>query len=187
MPTPSLLLRWIVCLLIVISPSLKAAAADSSDGEVWHGWLVKHRGVVVRPHQSAGRVRYETPKLPAPIQARIDSRLVRAASIAEARAQSHSIRRCWQYVKTALLKADAVKSYPQTAYAKQAARELVTEHGFVRLPVRDPARAPVGAVLVYGGNGAGHVEIRTPRGFVSDYRSAYPCALPFIGAYAKGS
>jgi len=43
----------------------------------------------------------------------------------------------------------------------------------------------VGAVLVYGGGGAGHVELRTPHGFTSDYHSSRPSCLPFIGAYTR--
>ena len=31
---------------------------------------------------------------------------------------------------------------------------------------------PLGSVLVYGGKGAGHVELRTAKGFVSDFASA---------------
>lgn len=58
-------------------------------------------------------------------------------------------------------------------------------YGFVRLPVRHPARAPLESVLVYGRRGAGHVELRTVSGFVSDYRSRQPCGLPFIVAFAK--
>lgn len=115
----------------------------------------------------------------------ISTRMIQAAGIAEASAERRSTAKCWRYVKRALLKANAVSSYPKTVYAKQAARELTRDYGFRRLPIRDPNKAPVGSVLVYGGNGAGHVEIRTPRGYVSDYRSRRPCGLPFIGAYAK--
>ena len=44
---------------------------------------------------------------------------------------------------------------------------------------------PVGAVLVYGGADAGHVEIRTANGFVSDFVSPTPYPRPFLGAYVK--
>jgi hypothetical protein len=46
-------------------------------------------------------------------------------------------------------------------------------------------QAPVGAVLVYGGADAGHVEIRTATGFVSDFISRTPYPRPFLGAYVK--
>jgi hypothetical protein len=111
--------------------------------------------------------------------------MVLAARIAEQHAENHSILRCWKYVKTALLEAGAVRSYPLTAYASQAGDELTRKHGFVQLRVRDPYRAPVGSVIVYGGHGAGHVELRTSRGFVSDYRSTNACRYPVIGVYAK--
>jgi hypothetical protein len=115
----------------------------------------------------------------------IDPVMLKAASIAEQRALPHGTSRCWHYVKEALVAAGSVTSYPQTAYAKDAGRELVDHFGFVRLSVRNPEDAPVGAVVVYGGAGAGHVEMRTPHGYASDYRCPNPSFLPFIGAYAR--
>jgi len=117
----------------------------------------------------------------------LDPKLMRAATIAQERARAHSRSRCWQYVKEALLASGAVNSYPKTAYAKEAGRELVNSYGFKKLAVRDPFRAPVGSVLVYGANkAAGHVEIRTKEGFVSDFRSKIPSPRPLLGVYAKG-
>lgn len=116
---------------------------------------------------------------------RYDARMVRAAEIAQARARGHSISRCWRYVKNALLAAKAVESYPKTVYAKQAGVELQLNHGFKKIAVNDPYKAPVGAVLVYGGHGAGHVEIRTKFGFVSDFSSSKPSPRPLIGVYIK--
>ncbi len=118
----------------------------------------------------------------------LDPKLARAATIAEERAHAHSRSRCWRYVKEALLAAGVVSSYPQTAYAKQAGDELVQRYGFTKLLVKDPYQAPLGSVLVYGSRrGAGHVEIRTTRGFVSDFRAAVPSRRPLIGVYAKVS
>jgi hypothetical protein len=120
--------------------------------------------------------------------AQIDPKLARAATIAEERAHAHSKMRCWRYVKEALLASGAVTSYPRTELARQAGDELVRCFGFTRLAVRDPYQAPVGAVLVYGsGRAAGHVEIRTARGFVSDFRAPTPSRRPLIGVYAKFS
>ncbi len=120
--------------------------------------------------------------------AKIDPKLARAATIAEERAHAHSKMRCWRYVKEALLASGAVTSYPRTELARQAGDELVRCFGFTRLAVRDPYQAPVGAVLVYGsGRAAGHVEIRTARGFVSDFRAPTPSRRPLIGVYAKFS
>jgi hypothetical protein len=116
----------------------------------------------------------------------VGPKLLRAATIAQERARAHSRERCWRYVKEALLAAGAVNSYPKTVYAKQAAQELVGSYGFKKLPVRDPFQAPVGSVLVYGGNrAAGHVEIRTKDGFVSDFKSKIPSPRPLIGVYTK--
>ncbi len=116
----------------------------------------------------------------------VDPKLRQAASIAEERAHAHSREQCWHYVKEALVASGAVNSYPKTAYAKEAATELVSTYGFKKLPVRDPYKAPVGSVLVYGASkGAGHVEIRTKSGFASDFRSKIPSPRPLIGVYTK--
>ena len=114
-----------------------------------------------------------------------DSRMIRAAQLASARAYAHSTSRCWGYVKTALVAANAVDSRPKTEFAKEAGGELVTSYGFHRLSVSDPYLAPVGSVLVYGGRGAGHVEMRTPAGFVSDFTSLKPSSRPLIGVFVK--
>ena len=116
---------------------------------------------------------------------RYDSRMIHAAQIAEQRARQHSIRSCWRYVKEALLAANVVDTYPQTTYAKQAGDELIRKHGFRRLSISDPFKAPVGSVLVYGGPGAGHVEIRTQGGFVSDFESPTPSRRPLLGVFVK--
>jgi hypothetical protein len=115
----------------------------------------------------------------------MDPHLVKAARIADANAFPHSTLRCWRFVKEALLKAGAVNAYPKTNYACQAGAELTSCYGFVRLPIHDPYRAPLGSVLVYSGGGAGHVEIRTAHGFASDYRSPWHCRYRLIGVYAK--
>jgi hypothetical protein len=111
--------------------------------------------------------------------------MLKAAAIAEHRARPHSVLLCWRFVKEALVAAGGVNSYPQTPYARQAGEELVRNFGFVRLAVRSADRAPVGSVLVYGGPGAGHVELRTARGFVSDHCCDRPSDLPFIGAFTR--
>ena len=123
----------------------------------------------------------------AKIDPRMDPKLTRAATIAVERANAHSKSRCWHYVKEALLASGAVTSRPTTALAKQAGDELVRNFGFKKLPIRDPFAAPLGSVLVYNARGAaGHVEIRTKNGFVSDFRAKTPSRRPLIGVYAKG-
>ena len=83
----------------------------------------------------------------------------------------------------------AIASYPKSNYACEAGEELVRNYGFRKLAVRDPYQAPLGAVLVYGegSNGAGHVELRTKDGFVSDYHSKNRCKYPLIAAFVKYS
>jgi hypothetical protein len=155
----------------------KPASADTYFGSYGSGSLIYAPGFYTYTF---------TPKAPrAKRDSRIDPRLVKAAHIAEANAFPHSTMRCWRYVKQALLQAGAVSGYPGTSYACQAGAELTSRYGFVRLPIRDPYSAPVGAVLVYEGGGAGHVEIRTEHGFASDYRSPWRCKYRLIGVYAK--
>lgn len=121
------------------------------------------------------------------VDPRIDPRLRRAATIADERANASTRARCWRYVKQALFASGAIPSYPKTAYAYQAGAELERDYGFKKLPVRDPYAAPLGSVLVYshGRDGAGHVEIRTRDGFVSDYHSKNRCRYPLLAVYAK--
>jgi hypothetical protein len=122
----------------------------------------------------------------AKVDRHIDRKLMQAATIAEERAHAHSRSRCWHYVKDALLASGVIDSRPKTALAKQAAQELVSNYGFKKLSVEDPFAAPVGSVLVYGGKrAAGHVEIRTRDGFVSDFRSKTPSPRPLLGVFAK--
>ena len=116
-----------------------------------------------------------------------DSRMIRAAEIAQKRAHPQMTWHCWKYVKDALLAANVVKSRPTSAWAKDAGDELCRNYGFTKLRISNPYKAPVGAVVVYGGPDAGHVEIRTPSGFVSDFvsRTSYP--RPLVGVYVKPS
>ena len=122
----------------------------------------------------------------AKLDANIDPKLRRAATIAQERARAHSLSKCWHFVKEALVAAGVVKSRPQTTMAKQAGQELMNNYGFKKLPVSNPYEAPVGSVLVYGAKrAAGHVEIRTEEGFVSDFRSKTPSRRPLLGVFAK--
>ena len=122
----------------------------------------------------------------AKIDRQVDPKLMRAATIAEERAHAHSRRQCWRYVKEALLASGVIRSRPTTAYAKQAGQELVNNFGFKKLAVSDPYQAPIGSVLVYNANrAAGHVEIRTKDGFVSDFRSKTPSRRPLLGVFVK--
>jgi hypothetical protein len=128
------------------------------------------------------KIEYQVAKL----DRHMDPKLMRAATIAQERARAHSRSLCWRYVKEALLASGAVSSYPKTSEAKQAGQELVQNYGFKKLSVSDPFKAPVGSVLVYGAKrAAGHVEIRTKEGFVSDFRSKTPSPRPLLGIYAK--
>lgn len=116
---------------------------------------------------------------------RYDQRMIHAAEIAAARARKHSTYRCWGFVKDALLAAHIVPTRPVTEYAKQAGGELTKDFGFKQISERDPYKAPLGSVIVYGGKGPGHVELRTEQGFVSDFVSLHPSPRPLIGIYIK--
>ena len=133
--------------------------------------------------------KYQPKKIVRPfakLDPKIDPKLCRAATIAEERAHAHSHSLCWHFVKEALVAAGVLRSRPTTMLAKQAGQELVSSYGFKKLPVSDPYAAPVGAVLVYGASkAAGHVEIRTKDGFVSDFKSKVPSPRPLLGVYAK--
>ena len=132
---------------------------------------------------------YQSTKIVRPLATgdrQLDPKLMRAATIAEERAHAHSRRQCWHAVKEALLASGVISSRPTTAYAKQAGQELVNNYGFRKLPMNDPYQAPVGSVLVYNADrAAGHVEIRTKDGFVSDFRSKTPSRRPLLGVFVK--
>jgi hypothetical protein len=122
----------------------------------------------------------------AKVDRHIDRKLMQAATIAQERAHAHSRSMCWHYVKEALLASGVIDSRPKSEFAKDAAQDLVSNYGFKKLSVKDPFAAPLGSVLVYGANRtAGHVEIRTRDGFVSDFRSRTPSPRPLLGVYAK--
>lgn len=136
------------------------------------------------------RVRRLTPEEqplfgPRSINLRYDPRMIRAAEIARQRAHPRMTWHCWAYVKDALLAANVVPSRPTSAWARQAGAELVRNYGFKKLSTRNPYDAPVGAVIVYGGHDAGHVELRTEDGFASDFISSEPYPRPVIGIYIK--
>ena len=171
--------RFLIFLsFIFVVANLQAAGLSNSETRFVY---IDRNGKV----QSSEIISHYTGKLKNPFP-HLDPKLARAATIAEERARAHSHSCCWRYVKQALLAAGVVDSYPTTSLARQAAQELVQKYGFTRLPVQDPYAAPVGSVLVYGsGRGAGHVEIRTSRGFVSDFRASEPSRRPLIGVYAK--
>ncbi|HEX8388508.1 MAG TPA: LysM peptidoglycan-binding domain-containing protein [Sphingomonas sp.] len=135
---------------------------------------------------------------------------LRAADLAESRAAGRrSQGQCYAWVKDALLAGGATSRRLVGVPAKEAGRELERE-GFVNVlgrpgfDIRSPYDAPKGAVLVYAdAPGAtdrnriyGHIEIRTERGFASDYfstrprtgdalRSDGPAGRVLIGVYVK--
>ena len=182
--------RKITLLLTVISACAVAASASAAKSESLNfkpEFVFKDRNgkTVSAPIVDD----YQKKKLVYPaakVDPSVNPTLMRAATIAQERAHAHSKSRCWHYVKEALLASGAVDSRPKTALAKQAADELVNNYGFKKLSIRDPFKAPLGSVLVYNARGAaGHVEIRSKNGFVSDFRSPTPSKRPLIGVYAK--
>src|SRR6266478_4987205 len=142
----------------------------------------KKESAPVITHYYPKRIVYPVAK----VDRHIDRKLMQAATIAQERAHAHSRAMCWHYVKEALLASGIINSRPKSELAKDAAQDLVSNYGFKRLSVNDPFAAPVGSVLVYGANrAAGHVELRTRDGFVSDFRSRTPSRRPLVGVYAK--
>jgi hypothetical protein len=162
--------RFVILLLIGCCAGALPLQAASDEPEGFGDWLRKWFGV----HAEA--LRY-------------DPHMIRAAELAARRAGRATKPRwhCWRSVKDALLEAGVIDTRPVTPWAKQAGDELCTRYGFTRIPVSDPLRAPVGAVIVYGGTDAGHVELRTSSGFVSDFISPTPYPRPLIGVYIKPS
>jgi hypothetical protein len=114
-----------------------------------------------------------------------DPQMMRAAELAAERAYASTRYSCWRYVKEALMSAKIIDTYPKTRYAREAGAELQDSYGFKKLPLNDPYKAPEGAILVYGGPGAGHVEFRCKEGFVSDFLSPKPSSRPLLGIYVK--
>jgi hypothetical protein len=171
MTTKTCLLLLLTAMLAVLAPATTHAADSES----------------LYNSQTAKKLTPEQMKMfgPQASRFRYDATMLRAMQIAAERARGHSISRCWRYVKQALLASKAIDSYPKTAYAKQAGTELQKSYGFQKIKVKNPYQAPVGSVLVYGGKGAGHVEIRTPTGFVSDFASTRPSRRPLTGVYVK--
>jgi hypothetical protein len=175
-----------VVALTVCATEAKAASRTGHSSDAEFVYKDKKTGrltsapVVDEYHK--GRIVYPMAK----VDPRLDKRMIRAASIAQERSHAHSKSRCWHYVKEALLASGAIDSRPKSVYAKQAGEELVRSYGFKKLAINDPYKAPIGAVLVYGARrSAGHVEIRTKTGFVSDFRNKKPSRRPLIGVYAK--
>jgi len=176
------LLAVVACSLLTAA-AVQAAKVDASDTPfTFKDKNGKTQSVSVVSTYYPKKLVYPTAK----VDQSINPKLMRAATIAQERAHAHSRSRCWQYVKEALLASGAVSSYPKTAYAKEAGQELVNHYGFKKLAIHDPFKAPVGSVLVYNASkAAGHVEIRTKDGFVSDFRSKVPSQRPLLGVYAK--
>jgi hypothetical protein len=100
---------------------------------------------------------------------------------------SKSTGRCFMYVQIGLGKghmtSDAELRQIAGTNAKNAGAALTSKkYGFVNLldmpqfrnqiiEANGHVNIPMGAVLVYGGYGAGHIEQRTPSGYASDYLS----------------
>jgi hypothetical protein len=127
-------------------------------------------------------------KTPDPVDTEVrsyDQQMIQAAEIAELNAHVRSKRHCWRAVKDAMIAANVLDDRPLSKYAKQAGEELEERYGFKKIEVSDPFAAPVGSVLVYGGKGAGHIELRTENGFVSDFLSEHPSHRPLIGVYVR--
>jgi hypothetical protein len=94
-----------------------------------------------------------------------------------------SILRCAQFTKKSLVDAGLVSSIndlPGDANSP-AIKTGLEKNGFIKCNISEPSDAPNGAVLIYhshnsslkGDAGApyGHIEVKTPKGYVSDFRT----------------
>jgi hypothetical protein len=136
----------------------------------------------------SAKARKNTPDLfysPPVKTVRYDPRLLDAVEIAQSSARRHSHHHCWRAVKEALYEANVLPSRPTSKYAWQAGEELEQKFSFKKLDISDPFDAPTGSILVYGGPGAGHVELRTEDGFVSDFENPRPSHRPLLGVYVS--
>jgi hypothetical protein len=118
-------------------------------------------------------------------------------SSALANRKSHSTKKCYRYVKRALVAAGAVTSYPPGVNAKQGVRDLISQNDSLRRAgkptwvnmlddpkyrsmIKNPGDAPKGAVLIFrnGRPEPGDAAIKTDNGpnggFVNDFYSTRP-------------
>ena len=112
----------------------------------------------------------------AKIDPSIDPKLRRAATIAEERARAHSRSRCWHHVGL-----HVEVGVDEFVVFEVLRREL---H---QLDLIDRQLCPCRELLqrVDERRKAGHVELRTKDGFVSDFRSRTPSHRPLLGVYVK--
>ncbi len=106
-------------------------------------------------------------------------RLKKGDNISDIMKKNESISSCYKYVKIGLQASGMVNDYLAGIPAKDAGPQLA-KHGFNNLldkpdhKMESPHDAPVGAVIVYDvtdNSKYGHIEIRLPDGFASDYKS----------------
>jgi hypothetical protein len=95
---------------------------------------------------------------------------------------------CLRAVRIAVQKAKGMPLKGDVLYAKDFGPVLVEKYKAKPLPIRDPKKAPIGAIIVYDSaakskNPAGHVEIKTKIGYVSDHISKQPYPGPVKGIY----
>jgi hypothetical protein len=89
---------------------------------------------------------------------------------------------CYRYVKKALLTSGLASRYLKGAKAYEADNGPLTKEGFTNI-LKDKTLRPLietvgdlpnGTILVYSGGKAGHIEVKTRFGFISDSISARP-------------
>lgn len=99
---------------------------------------------------------------------------------------------CWRYVKCALMQSGFVDSYLESANAIDVKKEKILEQNDFKDIFEEQKSSiskdqiPYGAILVYKHrdqpNHPGHIEIKTPSGYVSDFRSQTPIDETLKGA-----
>jgi hypothetical protein len=84
-------------------------------------------------------------------------------------------KRCTHYVKDILIGLGCISKdkRPGNVSASSSVAPL-KKLGFKVTGNLDPCKARIGSVIVYEGPGNGHMEIKTPKGYLSDYLSLEP-------------
>lgn len=89
---------------------------------------------------------------------------------------------CYRYVKKALLRSGLTTKYLKGAKAYEAAKGPLDKEGFTDVLKDKEIRSfistlndlPNGTILVYNGGKAGHIEVKTHLGYISDSISERP-------------
>lgn len=123
---------------------------------------------------------------------------IRSCGVIGSKSPTRSAGWCSRHVRFILNDCGALKSgYGLAGEAKNSGKSLENVHEFTKLTTKDPSKAPVGSVIVYGNacshtSSAGHIEIKVSENeYISDFSSSKPgsssACRPVKGIYYKTS